>query len=270
MSSLAEIHTHYPLNEEQIADFRTNGFVKLSSVLSRETLHHYGKEITEKVSQLNKQTLPMSKRTTYKKAFIQIINLWKKSEVVKEFAFGKRLARIASELMGVHGVRIYHDQALYKEPGGGFTPWHADQFYWPFASEKCCTVWVPLQDTPLEMGPLAFSKGSHRFEFGRNMNISDESEEKIQAALDGENYPYVQEGFELGEVSFHCGWTYHRAAGNSTDRPRRAITMIYMDRDMRLKEADNEHQKPEIWCPGVSVGEIIETDVTPVLYDSQF
>lgn len=27
----------------------------------------------------------------------------------------------------VDGVRIYHDQALFKGPGGGHTPWHCDQ-----------------------------------------------------------------------------------------------------------------------------------------------
>ena len=140
----------------------------------------------------------MSQRSTYKKAFIQIINLWKKSEKVKEFVFGERLARIATELLGTRGVRIYHDQALYTEPGGGFTPWHSDQFYWPFASDRCCTVWIPLQDTPVEMGPLAFSSGSHRAKFGRDLNISDESEDRIGSALDKGGYTYVQKAFDQG------------------------------------------------------------------------
>ena len=46
------------------------------------------------------------------------------------------------------------------------------------------------------------------------------------------------------------------------------MTVIYMDIDMRLKEADNEHQKPEIWCSGVRVSKIIDTPVTPVLYST--
>ena len=33
---------------------------------------------------------------------------------------------IATELMGVRGVRLYHDQPLFKEPGGGTAP-GADQ-----------------------------------------------------------------------------------------------------------------------------------------------
>jgi ectoine hydroxylase-related dioxygenase (phytanoyl-CoA dioxygenase family) len=51
--------------------------------------------------------------------------------------------------------------------GGGLTPWHADQYYWPVSTDNTCTAWVPLQPTPLEMGPLAFSAGSHRYNVGR-------------------------------------------------------------------------------------------------------
>ena len=47
----------------------------------------------------------------------------------------------------VEGVRLYHDQALNKEPGGGYTPWHCDAYYWPVQSDKIVTAWVPLQVT---------------------------------------------------------------------------------------------------------------------------
>ena len=80
-------------------------------------------------------------------------------------------------------MRLYHDQALYKEPSGGITPWHADQFYWPLASDKCCTVWCPLQDISYSMGPLAFAKQSHLHDFGRSVGISDESEDLIPTLL---------------------------------------------------------------------------------------
>ena len=80
-------------------------------------------------------------------------------------------------------MRLYHDQALYKEPSGGITPWHADQYYWPLNTDRCCTAWIPLQDTPLEMGPLAFSPGSHMVDLGRSLEISDQSEATIKEAL---------------------------------------------------------------------------------------
>ena len=82
--------------------------------------------------------------------------------------------------MRVNGVRLNHDQALYKEAGSGITPWHADQYYWPFDSANTVTAWVPLQFTPLEMDPLAFSRGSHHVEYGRDMAISEDSEKQLQ------------------------------------------------------------------------------------------
>ena len=35
----------------------------------------------------------------------------------ERFTLARRFAKIAADLMGVEGVRIYHDQALFKEPG---------------------------------------------------------------------------------------------------------------------------------------------------------
>ena len=266
---IVDIDSHYELTDEQIASFRSRGFVKLKDVLSPEVLDHFGAEFTKLVYANNTQKRPMSERNTYQQAFIQIGNLWQRSEVVKRFVFGKRLPRIAAKLLGTRGVRMYHDQALYKEGGGGFTPWHADEYYWPLATEKCCTVWIPLQKTPLEMGPLAFSEGSHTFTYGRNFKISDESEQKIQNALSDAEFPYVQEPFDLGEVSFHYGWTFHRAEGNQTEKAREVMTIIYMDVDMRLKEPENENQvnDREKFCPGVKVGAIIDSPENPVLYE---
>jgi ectoine hydroxylase-related dioxygenase (phytanoyl-CoA dioxygenase family) len=256
------------LDPWEIHRFREHGFVKLNNVLSPATIEHYGAAITAEVKRLNRQTTPMSERNTYQRAFLQVMNIWRQSDVVKEFSFSQKLARLAAELMGVAGVRMYHDQALYKEPGGGLTPWHADQYYWPFSSANCCTAWVPLQPTPMEMGPLAFSAGSHRFEFGRDLPISDESEQKIQHALAAKKLPLVERPFELGDVSFHYGWTFHRAGPNTTDRPRGVMTVIYIEDGMRLAEPVNRNQVGDInaWMAGTKVGEIIATDLNPVLY----
>ncbi|MBL4575685.1 MAG: phytanoyl-CoA dioxygenase family protein, partial [Opitutaceae bacterium] len=176
LSSTLDIHSEYKLSEEQIQSFRCDGFIKLKNVLSPEVLEYYGKEITAKVKELNTEERPMETRDTYAKAFLQIMNLWCHSEIVKEFILGNRLGRIASQLLGTKGVKIYHDQALYKEPGGGFTPWHVDQHYWPLETEKTVTAWIPLQAIPMELGPLEFSVGSQKIIKGRDLAISDDSE----------------------------------------------------------------------------------------------
>lgn len=263
-----DLDAHYPLTADQIRFYRENGFIKLKNVLSPETIAAYGPEITRKVHELNTLHLPMEQRSTYQKAFLQVMNIWTKSDVVKEFVFSKRLARIAAELMGTVGVRLYHDQALYKEGRGGFTPWHADQYYWPLASTHSVTVWIPLQKTPMELGPLAFAPKSHLHDLGRDLEISDQSESKIEKKLLAANLGQVEEPFDLGEVSFHAGWTFHRAGRNLSDRPREVMTIIYMDSEMKLAAPRNANQQNDwdTWCPGAKVGEVIETPINPVLW----
>ena len=258
----------YPLTREAIDFYRENGYVKLKSVFDPELLAYYREEITRKVAELNTQHLPIEKRSTYDKAFLQVMNLWTRSDVVREFAFGRRLGRIAAELMACSGVRMYHDQALYKEAGGGITPWHADQYYWPVSNENMVTAWIPLQSVPLEMGPLAFCEKSHRLQVGRDLEIGDESELTLKQTL--EKFKVEESSFELGEVSFHSGWTFHRAGPNTTDRSREVMTVIYMDEKMKLSQPKNKNQVADIerWCPGIEPGEVVASPLNPVIYTS--
>ncbi len=204
----------------------------------------------------------------YAQAFLQVTNLWRQSELVREFVFSRRLARLAAELLGTPAVRLYHDQSLYKEPGGGITPAHADQFYWPLASDRTVTAWIPLQDVTEDMGPLGFYAGSHRCDFGRDLPISDESEQRIRAHLETLDYPFVVEPFAAGDVSFHLGWTFHRALANRSLAPRSVMTVIYMDAEMRLARPANAAQEVDArtWCPGVEFGEPAASALNPVLY----
>jgi ectoine hydroxylase-related dioxygenase (phytanoyl-CoA dioxygenase family) len=266
-----ELDEPFALPVGAIAHFRAEGYVKLKQLFSPELLKFYGEAITQQVVRLNTLTKPMAERSTYERAFLQVMNLWTKDEICRQFSFGKRLARAAAELMGVKGVRIYHDQALYKEAGGGFTPWHADQYYWPLSNDHTCTAWVPLQPTPLEMGPLAFAARSHRAEFGRDLEISDESEARIREMLTAHNFTYVEEPYELGDVSFHSGWTFHRAGGNSSPHARAVMTIIYMEDGIRLIKPRNKHQQQdwEAWLPGCEIGGIANSKLNPVLWKEE-
>lgn len=264
-----DIDSPYPLQRDQLERFRRDGFVRLEDVFDAETLRHYGDEITRLTIALNTQTTPLAERSTYDRAFLQVMNLWEQGGPACEFVFGQRLARLAAALLEVDGVRLYHDQSLYKEPGGGFTPAHADQYYWPLASDRCITAWVPLQAVPQEMGPLAFFAGSQAVELGRDLGISDESEREITAAMESQGFQVIGGAFDLGEVSFHLGWTFHRAGPNLSHTPRSVMTVIYMDRDMRLKAPENHMQQADWdkWCPGAVVGQVIDTPRNPVLFD---
>ncbi|MFV0415220.1 MAG: phytanoyl-CoA dioxygenase family protein [Chthoniobacterales bacterium] len=267
-SIFQDLNDHYLITKSQIDFFRENGFIKLKQVLQSGTIEFFGEHITEQVKRLNTLHIPMEERDTYQKAFLQVSNIWTKDELVKTFAFAPKLARMATELLEVAGVRMYHDQALYKEPGGGITPWHADQYYWPLDSDRTITAWIPLQKTDMEMGPLAFARKTHRMAFGRKLEISDESEKLIQKSLKEAQADIDETPFDIGEVSFHLGWNFHRAGANTSDRPRRVMTMIYTDENIRVTEPANKNQirDLEIWCDNLKPGETLAGPLNPVLW----
>ena len=267
-SILSFLQTPYTLSLEQIAHYQQYRYIKLKEVLNAETLEFFNKAITERVNLMNENTTPLEDRSTYGKAFLQLFNLWQEDELVKELIFSKRLGKLASDLMQVEGVRLYHDQALFKEGGGGITPWHADQYYWPLETDKTITAWIPLQETPLELGPLEFSAGSHEIVEGRELEIGDDSEILIQQKLKITDFKHVIEPFDAGEISFHSGWVFHRAGANTTAQMRKVMTIIFMDKNMVLKNPENANQINDwnTWCPGAKVGEVINTALNPVIY----
>ena len=262
------LETPYPLTQAQIAFYEQHRFIKLKQVLNAQTIAFFNEVISKQVAVMNQEQTALEERSTYGKAFLQLFNLWHENSLIKELVFSKRLGQLASELMQVNGVRLYHDQALFKEAGGGITPWHADQYYWPLSSDQTVTAWIPLQATPLEMGPLEFSAGSHVIVAGRELEIGDESEDQIQKTLRVTDFEHVIEAFDIGEISFHSGWIFHRAGANVTDQMRKVMTVIYMDKDMVLKAPDNANQENDwkTWCPGAQIGAVIQTPLNEIIY----
>lgn len=117
------------------------------------------------------------------------------------------------------------------------------------------------------MGPVCFAVGSHLTTqaLAGRLSISDESERLLgerMASTQIEESP-----FEVGEVSFHSGWTCHRAGPNTTDRTRAAFTIIYMDQNIRLIEPRHANHAADarMWVPGVNPGDIAASPLNPVL-----
>jgi ectoine hydroxylase-related dioxygenase (phytanoyl-CoA dioxygenase family) len=262
------LNSPYTLSADQIDFYQKNRFIKLKEVLNQESITFFNEVIADQVALMNQEQTALSDRSTYGKAFLQLFNLWLENPLIKELVFSKRIAQIATALMETDGVRLYHDQALFKENGGGITPWHADQYYWPLETDKTITAWIPLQETPLPMGPLEFSAGSHVIVEGRELEIGDKSEELIDKKLRVTDFKHVVEAFDLGEISFHSGWVFHRAGANTTDEMRKVMTIIYMDKDMVLKNPENKNQEHDwnTWCPNAKIGAVIDTPLNPIIY----
>ncbi|MBX3241205.1 MAG: phytanoyl-CoA dioxygenase family protein [Chitinophagaceae bacterium] len=253
---------------DTIQSFRKNGHVLIPGVLDGDEVAAYRAVINNAAYKYNTETRAMEDRDTYGKAFLQIMNLWEVDEAVKKFTLAKRFAKIAADLLGVERVRIYHDQALYKEAGGGFTPWHQDQYYWPLDTPDTVTMWMPLIDISEEMGMLTFASGTHEKGFVDSVAISDESERMLDEYINENGYPVTRsQTMKAGDATWHYGWTLHCAPGNASDKTREVMTIIYFADGAKVISPRNENQEADRqrWLCGTEPGSKAATSLNPLV-----
>lgn len=268
--ALPALDSPYTLTDEQIAAYQRDGFALLRTVASPDEVAAYRTLITKRMADFAQGYKPLDQRDTYGKAFIQLSNIWEQSASVAKFTQARRFARIAAELMGVEGVRLYHDQALYKEPGGGHTPWHQDQQYWPLDGVPCVTLWMPLVDASENMGTMRFAAGSQNLGYLGPQNISDDSEVRFQQMIADKGYSIHAAGaMTAGDATFHNGWTLHGAPGNTSPSvTREVMTIIYLADSGVISTPDSGQRENDLarWFPGLGPGDTAASPLNPVVY----
>lgn len=266
VKSLPALDTLKKLDKNLILEFREDGHTLVQGVLTTEEIAAYRPVIVNAAVKFNTETRELKDRDTYGKAFLQIMNLWRDDEDAKQFVMAKRFAKIAADLLGVENVRIYHDQALFKEPGGGPTPWHQDQYYWPIDTHNTVTMWMPLVDINEDMGMLTFASGSFAKGSIFDFEISDESESLFDKYVSEHCYGIVTpDCMKAGDATFHRGFTIHKAPGNRSNEMREVMTIIYMADGARVAEPKNEWQHNDLkkWLMDKPVSSLIDSELNP-------
>jgi ectoine hydroxylase-related dioxygenase (phytanoyl-CoA dioxygenase family) len=263
------LNENFALSGDAIPVYRRDGHVFLPQVLPSAELAGFRKVVADAVRRDNRETRPLEERDTYHKAFLQVCNLWTRHEEVARFVLARRFARIAAELMGVDSVRIYHDQALFKEAGGGFTPWHQDQYYWPLDTDKTITMWMPLVDVEEDMGMMEFVSGTHLERFIADHAISDASELFFNGYIAQKGLtPTGPVTARAGDATFHAGWTLHRARPNGSNQCREVMTVIYFADGARIEDPvrDAVRGDLEAWLEGRAPGQLAASSLNPVVW----
>ncbi|HEX8550444.1 MAG TPA: phytanoyl-CoA dioxygenase family protein [Abditibacteriaceae bacterium] len=281
MSVLAPAHSndvdvsHLPLDSDyavspnDVESYTRDGHILLREVARPEEIAVYGPAISDATDRYKGEILPLEQRDTYGKAFWQIMNLWQRDAAVRRFTLAKRFAKIAADLMQVDGVRLYHDQALFKEANGGPTPWHQDQYYWPLDTDKTITLWMPLVDAAPEMGTLRFASGSWKDGYLGEFGISDESDRVFEKLVADNGYRLQEpQAMRAGDASFHSGWTLHAAPGNASPDMRSVMTVIYFADGTRVTRPDHAARKNDLkqWLPCLAPGDLAASELNPLVY----
>lgn len=266
---LPALADEYPLAPSQIEEYRAKGHILLREVCNREEVSRYRRFIRDAAMRNSSESRPMDDRDTYGRAFLQVTNLWERDDAVRRFVLAKRFAGIAARLTGSPAMRLYHDQALFKEPSGGRTPWHQDQHYWPMDTDSSITMWMAMVQCTPEMGTMRFASGTHQTGYLGELSISEESDQRFSQLVSERGIdicgPYH---LDPGDATFHAGWTLHAAGENKTQSMREAMTVIYFPDGTRVIEPDHPDRlrDMQVWFPGLKPGDFAASTLNPIVW----
>ncbi|MFI4933328.1 MAG: phytanoyl-CoA dioxygenase family protein [Caulobacterales bacterium] len=247
-----------------VADFRRDGFVRAPAVLTAEEVAHYRDAVDRAVTTRKRNdTRQLSEKTPYEQSFIQCEYLWEDFPDVRALAFHPQIAGLAAALLGAPAVRMWHDQALYKEAGGRETDAHQDHAYWPIEGLDAITAWTPLVDVDETVGCMGYVAGTQSGEceyidIFRAPGSGKALEEKYR-----DNPPRFVPA-KAGDVIFHQARTVHMARANRSDRTRRVYTCIYFRDGAKRSATPKGH--PSVDRDTIPVGQIIAGAATPIAW----
>lgn len=269
----AYLESSVTLAPELIARYRRDGHVLVRRALSPEVLLSAKPILLATVKDNWPTDLPPvdQRPDAYSQSFTQVVDLGLSDPIVRIFTHSQRIAKMAADLMGVSGVRLFCEDWLTKEPGARITPWHQDEAVFPFDAPESITCWIPFHDISRDGGLLRFARGSHRIGLAPIENISDISEAAFSEIIAKHGFPIDNlPPVVLGDVSFHHGRTIHGAYPNTLDRPRFVLALHFFADGARLK-APTTPTMDRLFrnaAPGRAPGDPADSPRWPIVYSA--
>ncbi len=244
-----DLASPYSLSAEDVWHYRENGHVHLRGVCTKEEISGYRAVLKSVTAERFAGASKMSDRPEddFSRVFMQTFNLREADERAAKFIQSPRFGKIAADLMGVDAVRIYYDKAMFKEPESRITPWHQDGPHWPLCSDHVLTMWIPLVDATIDMGPPRFASGTHKNRVIGPKGIHCDSESFFGDYIRSNRIPVVEEEIPAGDATLHSHWVVHGARANTSGRVREALGItFYADGLLIDDSACSEENQPVI------------------------
>ena len=126
-----------PSNRAPKCGQTADGFLLVEDFFSVEELDRFGASVVAAVHhRTSDDDRQLTEKNLYEQTFVQCMRLWEDHTSVRPFTFHPKLCAAAAALLNSDCVRLWHDQALYKEAGGRKTDAHLDYPFWPADKPK--------------------------------------------------------------------------------------------------------------------------------------
>ncbi len=260
------------LTKAQIGFYQEHGYIIIEDFLSPAELATWRAHVDAAVTKRADRRLANragwrdgDKNSYYNRVFVQRINLWTDHAGMRELMLDPRLGKLASELAGVDGMRIWHDQALIKQPWANPTGWHLDNPYWSYSSRAAISIWVALDDATRDNGCLYFLPGTHKTATFDNSSIGMNTGALFDVYPQWAQIQSAAAPMPAGSCSFHNGLLAHGAGANMTPGTRRAMTCGYMPDGSVFNGIANI--LPQAYLDTLEIGDALDDDsINPLIW----
>lgn len=173
---------------------------------------------------------------------VKIDNSYWSDTVMARLALHPVIGAMAARLSRSRGIRLWHDQLLFKPPdsgAGGNVGWHQDYHYWQCTTpSELLTAWIALDDVTVENGCMQVVPGSHQWGLLPVGDFFDSDlkgmSERIEA-FTGRPFETVRCDLPAGSLSFHHCLTIHGSGPNLSQGPRRSLVAHLMPEGTRYR-----------------------------------
>ncbi len=253
----------HELTSEQIDFYRENGFLVIENFLDAEELAEWQRCTDAAVEErlggsVEFMTNQMDPNQFYARVFTQCLRLADTHAGMRKLIHDACLGRMATELAGVDGIRIWHDQALIKPPHGNPTAWHLDVPYWSFDSRDTLSFWMALDDATLANGCMWYLPGTHKTARFDNVGIGANIGELFNVYPEWKQIEPEAAPCTAGSLVWHNGLTAHGAGANMTILHRRAMTCGFMPDGSTFNGKRNI--LPEDYFESLKIGDILDNN----------
>ncbi|MER3473524.1 MAG: phytanoyl-CoA dioxygenase family protein [Armatimonadota bacterium] len=272
----------YPMSsllptEADVQFYRENGYWIAPKILSDEELEllreHHAKVIAGEYGTLRPPWSRNIEPGAPLDRIVKIDNSYWADAVIARAVLNPLIGEMAARLTGAKGIRLWHDQLLYKPPDTGArgnVGWHQDYGYWQCADPpELLTAWLALDDVTEENGCMQVVPGSHRWGLLPEGNFFEQDLETLQRrieAVSGRPWRTVKCEMPAGALSFHHCLTIHGSGLNLSQRPRRSWAIHLMPDGTRYRAGSPSDRHMNVYLLGGKDGEAFAGPYFPVLY----